>query len=150
MNSIMLPALCQKCGKTGPYPLGDAPDRVAWCTCKIQGPFVAPPGHITRFTVRTKEEAAFAERCRLASNAERRARDDLAAIWVGYRRRGKYQVRKLPETHPKRVKLERAYDAALAAIEALQAECSHPGRCFFNRDFCDVCDLYLGEEATGT
>lgn len=130
-----LSALCQGCGRKGDvhhYDIRKAP----WCRCKgAYGPYVAPPGHVTRFIFESKEDAAKREQGRLLGNAERLARDNFCSRWVkcgsGYR--------ELPRTSPKRKALEKAYQEALRALEAFQATCSHPTRSPFDATMCDVC-----------
>lgn len=138
MNLASMPALCQGCGRTGPG--GEAPKTPAWCRCRklgrrSAGPFVAPPGFVARFSCEDADAAAFRERCRLVSNAEREARDALAGRWVRCGR----GWRELPIGTPKRDALEAAYRTALRALTALQRECPHPSRSIFNPIFCDVC-----------
>lgn len=134
-------AICQKCGRTGVTQL-DGRARPSWCKCPrkgLGGPYVAAPGHVVRFTYESSAAAAFREACRLASNAEREARDNLSQRLV---RAGK-GWRELPRSSPKRRALEKAYAKAVRAIEALQARCPHESRSLFNRVFCDVCDAHV-------
>lgn len=132
-----MPALCQGCGKQGPY---DDAQRPAWCACtgKSCGPYVAPPGFIGRMIFENSDEAAFRERCGLASNAEREARDRL----VRYVRCGR-GFRELPRTHPRRKASEAAWRKACRALEALQTICPHTHRNFFHPVACDVCHAHI-------
>lgn len=140
--SLKLPARCQKCGRAGAVPRRDTSGRKPiWCRCpKTGGPYQAPPGHVTAFIFESPPEAAFSELCRVTSNAERLARDDLSQRYVrcgsGYR--------ELPRSSPKRCALEKRYAAALRALRRLQAKCSHPRRCIFNPLACGVCCVWLG------
>ena len=102
-------------------------------------PHMAPPGHVTRFTYESSAAANFREACRLASNAEREARDNLSQRFV----RAGTGWRELPSSSPKRRALERAYIKAACAVEALQARCPHESRSIFNRVFCDVCGAHV-------
>jgi hypothetical protein len=104
-----------------------------------RGPHIAPPGHVTRFTYESPAAAAFREACRLASNAEREARDNLSQRFV----RAGTGWRELPSSSPKRRALERAHTNAVRAVEALQARCPHTSRSLFNRVFCDVCHAHV-------
>lgn len=100
---------------------------------------VAAPGQVVRFTYESPDAAAFRETCRLASNAEREARDNLSQRFV----RAGSGWRELPRSSPKRRVLEKAYAKAVRAVEALQARCPHASRCLFERVFCDVCRAHV-------
>jgi hypothetical protein len=131
-----VPARCIACGGQGPIASTDG--KPAWCTCtgkKRGGPYQPPPGVVIRYTVESRDAAAFRERCRQLGNAERRARDDLAGRFV----RAGTGYRELPRTSPKRRALEAAYRTARRALEAVQAVCSHPERSIHAPDFCSVC-----------
>lgn len=128
--------VCQSCRNEGPMPVAVA-DIPEWCTCDRSGrkggpgPYHPPPGVVIRFTFETKDDAAFRERCRLTSNAERQARDAITEATYypsGRKRPAKFRKAAI-----------RAYNKSLRALEALQAQCSHPSRSIFNRIFCDVC-----------
>jgi hypothetical protein len=136
VSALRLPALCQSCGERGVM-TGES-GKVPWCKCtgkKPGGPYVAPPGFVARFTFEARDAAAFRERCCLAGNAEREARDRLSERWVRCGR----GWRELPRSSSKRKALEASYRAALRALEALQTECSHPERSLFAKEYCGVC-----------
>lgn len=142
MNAVRTPALCQTCGNRGLMPHGT--DEIpSWCTCTGKGPrggpgpFVAPPGVIVRYIFETPEAAAWRERCRLAGNAERRARD--AICEATYYPSG----RKRPGWQKLRRAAIRAHDRAIDALEALQLQCSHPSRSMFSPVHCDVCYAHV-------
>jgi hypothetical protein len=146
--------LCQGCGKSGPLALfrGDAQPR--WCACTLKGerarallkrgfagvlpggPYIAAPGSVAAVIFESRADAEFRERCRLASNAERRARD--VALTAKWGRQGK-RFRELPRSHPKRAEAEKRYAKCLRALRDLQRKCKHPHRCHFNSDACGVC-----------
>lgn len=136
-----LPARCDGCGRCGPLPLHGGAAKAPWCRCtkKAPGPYQAPPGHVTAFIFETREEAAFSELCRVTSNAERQARDDLSQRYV----RCGAGWRELPRSSPTRRALETRYASALRALRRLQAKCSHPRRCIFNPLACGVCRKWL-------
>lgn len=131
--------LCQSCNRTGLHTIGAGKPR--WCRCGkgSHGPIVAAPGTIVRYTFESASDAAFRKECQLAGKEERDARDNLTDRWVkcgkGYR--------ELPMTSPKRQKLEKAYEDALAKLEALQAKCPHEGRSMFDREMCDCCYMHV-------
>lgn len=138
---MIVPALCQSCGGSGTYEPDRFSAKPSWCTClDFGGPYIAPPGHVTCYRVESKEDAAFRERCRLAGNAERQARD--AAICAKWVRAGK-GYRELPLSSPKRRTAEFVYRKALRALRRLQRECSHPSRSMFNEQCCDVCFAHV-------
>ena len=85
----------------------------------------------------TKDEAAWRERCRLAGNAERGARD--AITHARYTDSG----RKRPDSSPIVRAAVKAYRAALRTLESLQAQCSHPSRSMFSPVHCDVCYAHV-------
>ena len=128
--------MCQSCGRSGPYRLGQA-SRPKWCRCPPDksGPLQAPPGHVTALTFETRAASTFRERCRLASNAEREARDALCSRWVRCGR----GWRELPATSKKVRALEAAYEAKLAELEALRAVCPHNDRMHFDQERCGTC-----------
>lgn len=104
---------------------------------RISGPVTAPPGHITVYRFETKEQHAFRERCRLAGNAERQARDAITeARWGGGEKRR-------PDSHPKVRAALKAYRAAARELEACQARCAHPSRSIFSPVHCDVCHEHV-------
>lgn len=132
------PAFCQGCRRKGM--IAGGPKKPRWCRCKgTSGPYVAPPGVVIRYTFVSADEATFRERCRLASVAEREARDALTQRWV----RCGAGWRELPLGTPKRDALEANYFAARKAMLRLQAACSHPSRCLFSAAHCDVCNAYV-------
>jgi hypothetical protein len=111
-----------------------------WCKCppkKNGGPYVAPPDVIVRYTFESKDAAAFRERCRLASNSERRARDAITDA------RYTPKLRRRRDSSPIVKAAVKAYRAALRELEALQAVCPHESRSMFNRVFCDVCSAHV-------
>lgn len=143
MNATRMPALCQGCGAQGPMrSLEDVKasgiGKEPWCKCppkKLGGPYVAPPGFVARFTFESKEEHEFRERCRLAGNAERAAKDAMVGRYVKCGRGS----RRLPDSHPRVRALLSNWRKAARVLERLQAECSHPERSLFNRIMCGVC-----------
>ena len=148
-----LPARCGTCRRQGLVMRSDA--RPAWCVCgkgkrgrgKLGGPYLAPPGHVTRFLSESAPAAAHREQGRLLGNAERQARDAmLAGSWAGYRRGRRRFVRTVPRSNPNRRHLERAYAVALRALRAFQKAC--PTRSIFRPACCDVCHRHVGPTAT--
>lgn len=136
MKSLRVKMACRGCGRQGVQAFGDC-RKLRWCRCvKSFGPIVAAPGTVVRLMFESEEDARFRERCRLAANAEHDARHAWReGRWVrcgkGYRR--------LPDNAKKVIALAKAHDDALAALEALQALCSHEGRSIFDREMCDCC-----------
>jgi hypothetical protein len=125
-------AVCRTCGNCGPVPATGVP---AWCTCTgTGGPYNAPPGTVVQYTFETREAVAFRERCRLAANAERVARDVVTRVrWdgaVGRPRRF---------THPLVREAVRVYAEAARSLEILQAQCPHPSRSPYAPEHCDAC-----------
>lgn len=142
-NAPVVKMLCQSCKRTGRHKFGSG-TRPRFCRCKKRGgsfgPIVAAPGTILTWRFEPADVAAFREKCGLASNAERTARDEAqSAYWVacgkGYRR--------LPATSPRVIAAEAAYDAALVALEALQAVCPHEGRSPYAEEYCDCCHAHV-------
>ena len=142
---IALPAICIKCNKSGLVDIGGRDIKPSWCTCPdIGGPYNAPPGFVARWTYEAKDAAAFREACRLASNAEREARDEmLSTFWVGYQRNGRRFVRAVPKANRKRGAAERRYANKLRALRKLQRQCEHPARSLFDSESCDVCHAHV-------
>lgn len=135
--------LCQSCNRSGLHTFGSV-GQPRWCRCRkgtlTFGPIVAAPGTILSWRFEDKADADFREQCRLAGNAEREARDAATSgRWVrcgrGYRR--------LSDTSPKVVALYAAHDAAIAALEALQAQCPHRDRSPYAREYCDCCYAHV-------
>lgn len=130
-----IPALCEGCGRKGTYTMGNT-RRPSWCRCKgTPGILRSPAGVVVCFTFESTDDAVFRERCRLAGNAERQARDNLCHRFV---RCGK-GWRELPRGNSKRDGLERAYSAALRVLRKCQRECVHPSPSHYNPDCCGVC-----------
>lgn len=139
---VRLPSVCAGCKRSGLYTLGSG-GRPRWCRCKgIPGVLHPPPGHVTVFHYRSKEEAAFRERCRLAGNAERQARDGLSDRFVRCGRRG---WRELPRSSPKRRGLDLAYRRARRTLDALQAACAHDilDRSRDAPEYCGACYAHV-------
>jgi len=136
MGHTRLPAVCRGCGKQG---IKATDERPAWCECTgaTCGPYQAPAGVVARFTFESGDAAAFREKCRLAGNAERRARD--AICDATYFPSG----RKRPGWRSLRRKAIRAHDSAIDRLESLQAQCPHPSRSMFSRVHCDVCYAHV-------
>ena len=104
------------------------------------GPIIAAPGTVVMFRFESKDAAAFRERCRLAGNAEHDAKHAYReGRWVRCGR----GYRCLPDDSPKVRALIAAHDAAIAALEALQAECPHEGRSPYAREHCDCCYAHV-------
>ncbi len=138
-TNYQMRTMCQTCQCIGSMQLG-ACGKPAWCACvKGGGPYVAAPGTIVKITFESHEAAAFREQCRLASNAERGARDDLSQRWVRCGR----GYRELPPWSAKCKALARAYALACRALRKLQRQCVHPERSMFNRECCGVCKMHV-------
>jgi hypothetical protein len=103
-----------------------------------KGVRVAPSGFIARLTFDAPALAKFRERCRLASCAERAARDDVT--------RARYtESGRLRPTSSRIVKLALAhYRAARSALDKLQAACRHPSRSIHSPVHCDICKKEVG------
>lgn len=140
LNGPTVKMLCQSCNRTGAHAFGDL-QKPRFCRCKAGkvGPIVAAPGTIVCFRFGRTDDTAFREQCRLASNAERRARDvcSLRFVKIGE------DYRELPPMSPKRQRHEKAYAAAIAALEALQAICPHEDRSHYAPEHCDCCHAHV-------
>lgn len=133
--------VCQSCKRAGRQSFGDG-SKPRWCRCTkaAHGPIVMAPGVVVMVRFEPSSDAAFRERCRLASNAHREAVETLRSDkWV---RCGK-GYRELPLDSPTRKKLEASYDSTLAALEALQAECPHRDRSPYQPEYCDCCYAHV-------
>lgn len=144
--SPSLPATCVTCGGRGL--VSDVHARTGrrprWCRCtgrQIPG-YVAQPGVIVRIAYRTAEQAADRDAALAITNHYIAVKDERSDAYYGtptMRRRSEKSAA---------VAAGRArFDAACAALDALQAACPHHDRALWAPNVCDRCGAEMDEIA---